>query len=87
MTMQITVRYFAGLREALCMDAEALSTQAPTLGALRRELAARGGRYAARAASAGHEYVPAFEPGVEVYVGEIGIFVGKQRQFEVMRCK
>ena len=46
MTMQITVRYFAGLREALGMDAEALSTQAPTLGALRRELAARGGRYA-----------------------------------------
>ena len=39
MTMQITVRYFAGLREALGMDAEALSTQAPTLGALRRELA------------------------------------------------
>ena len=29
----------------------------------------RGGRYAARAASTGHEYVPAFEPGVEVYVG------------------
>ncbi|MBS0301336.1 MAG: molybdopterin synthase sulfur carrier subunit, partial [Proteobacteria bacterium] len=33
--MQITVRYFASLREALGTGSEAVSTQAATLGALR----------------------------------------------------
>lgn len=42
----ITVRYFASLREALGQGSEQLVTQATTLGALRRELAARGGAYA-----------------------------------------
>ncbi len=46
MTVQVTVRYFASLREALGKGSEAVSTQATTLGALRRELAARGGAYA-----------------------------------------
>ena len=46
MTVQVTVRYFASLREALGKGSEALDTDAATLGALRRELAARGGAYA-----------------------------------------
>lgn len=46
MTVQVKVRYFASLREALDKGSETVSTQAPTLGALRRELAARGGAYA-----------------------------------------
>ena len=41
----ITVRYFAALREALGTDAEQVDTAAATVGALRRELAARGGAY------------------------------------------
>lgn len=44
--MNITVRYFAALREALGADGETLNTQAATLGALRDELLARGGPYA-----------------------------------------
>lgn len=46
MTVRVTVRYFASLREALGKGSEALDTDAATLGALRRELAARGGAYA-----------------------------------------
>lgn len=46
MTVQVTVRYFASLREALGVGSEGVSTQAATLGDLRRELAARGGAYA-----------------------------------------
>lgn len=45
-TLDITVRYFASLREALGQGGEQISTQAATLGDLRRELAARGGAYA-----------------------------------------
>ena len=41
--MKITVRYFASIREALGQSAEAVDTQAATLGALRDELIARGG--------------------------------------------
>ncbi|MDD2545472.1 MAG: molybdopterin converting factor subunit 1 [Burkholderiaceae bacterium] len=44
--MKITVRYFASIREALGQGSEALDTTAPTLGALRDELLARGGDYA-----------------------------------------
>jgi len=43
----ITVRYFASLREAVGTGQETLQTQAPTLGALRDELIARGGPWAA----------------------------------------
>lgn len=39
--MQITVRYFASLREAMGTGSEALQTQATTVGALREELRAR----------------------------------------------
>ncbi len=46
MTMRVTVRYFASLREALGTGSEGVDTQAATLGELRRELAARGGHYA-----------------------------------------
>ena len=42
----VTVRYFAALREALGRDHEVLHTHATTLGALRDELQARGGAYA-----------------------------------------
>jgi molybdopterin synthase sulfur carrier subunit len=44
--MQIEVRFFAAIREALGIDRLALQTDAPTLGALRDELIARGGVWA-----------------------------------------
>ena len=44
--MRVTVKYFASIREALDLGAEELQTVAPTLGALREELIARGGAYA-----------------------------------------
>jgi molybdopterin synthase sulfur carrier subunit len=47
----ITVRYFASIREAVGTGDETLHTQAATLGALREELIARGGPWAA---SLGH---------------------------------
>ena len=43
---QVTVRYFASLREALGQGSETLQTRAATVGALRAELVARGGAYA-----------------------------------------
>ncbi len=43
--MQIQLRYFAALREALG-PSEAVSTRAATVGALRDELIARGGAHA-----------------------------------------
>ena len=42
----LRVRYFASLREAIGRGAEDIATTAPTLGALRQELVARGGAYA-----------------------------------------
>lgn len=44
--MNVTVNYFASIREALGTPAESVQTNAPTLGALRDELIARGGAYA-----------------------------------------
>ena len=44
--MQITVRYFASIREALGTGSETVQSQAATLGALRDELLARGGTHA-----------------------------------------
>jgi molybdopterin synthase sulfur carrier subunit len=44
--MQITVRYFASIREALGTGSETVQTQAATLGSLRDELLARGGAHA-----------------------------------------
>lgn len=44
--MKVQLRYFASLRESLGTGAESVDTQAPTLGALRAELVARGGAYA-----------------------------------------
>ena len=43
---QITVRYFASIREAIGQGSEPLQTSAATLGVLRDELIARGGAYA-----------------------------------------
>ncbi len=43
--MKIQIRYFASIREALG-PGEGLDTAAPTLGALRDELIARGGGHA-----------------------------------------
>ena len=42
----ITVRYFASIRETMGRSQEAVDSTAPTLGALRDELIARGGAYA-----------------------------------------
>ena len=39
--MNITVRYFASIREAMGTGSEALQTSAATVGALREELMAR----------------------------------------------
>nr|WP_255662683.1 molybdopterin converting factor subunit 1 [Acidovorax sp. D4N7] len=44
--ININVRYFASIREALGTGSESCSTTASTLGALRDELIARGGAYA-----------------------------------------
>ncbi len=44
--MKVRLRYFASIREALGTGSESLDTEAPTLGALRDELVARGGAYA-----------------------------------------
>ena len=41
--MQVTVKYFASIREAMGAGSETLTTQATTLAALRDELIARGG--------------------------------------------
>ena len=43
---QITVRYFASIREAVGQGSEPVHTAAATLGDLRDELIARGGAYA-----------------------------------------
>jgi molybdopterin synthase sulfur carrier subunit len=45
--MKVQLRYFASIREGLGLGAEQVDTQAATLGALRDELLARGGAYAA----------------------------------------
>ena len=42
----ITVRYFASIRETMGRSQEVVDSTAPTLGALRDELIARGGAYA-----------------------------------------
>lgn len=44
--MNITVRYFASIREAIGQGSETLATGAATLQALRDELIARGGAHA-----------------------------------------
>ncbi len=44
--MKLSIRYFASIREALGHPGETLETRAPTLGALRDELIARGGSHA-----------------------------------------
>jgi molybdopterin synthase sulfur carrier subunit len=44
--MNVTVKYFASIREALGLSHEVLQTQALTLGDLRNELIARGDHYA-----------------------------------------
>lgn len=49
--LELTVRYFASIREALDLGSEAVHTSARTLGELRAELVARGGAYAQALAS------------------------------------
>lgn len=49
--MNITLRYFASIREAIGTGSEAHATQARNLGELRAELIARGGAYAQALAS------------------------------------
>ncbi|HSV47326.1 MAG TPA: molybdopterin converting factor subunit 1 [Ramlibacter sp.] len=44
--MNIRVRYFASIREALGQGGEAVESSAATLAALRDELIGRGGAYA-----------------------------------------
>lgn len=44
--MNVKLKYFASIREALGQGGEALQTRAETLGALRDELIARGEPYA-----------------------------------------
>ena len=46
--MNLTLRYFASIREALGTGSETWQTEATTLAALRDELSARGGAYAER---------------------------------------
>jgi molybdopterin synthase sulfur carrier subunit len=45
--VNVKIRYFASIREAVGQGSEALQTGSETLGALRDELIARGGPYAA----------------------------------------
>ena len=44
--MNIRIKYFASIREAVGQGSETLSTRSETLGALRDELIARGEPYA-----------------------------------------
>ncbi len=44
--MKVTVKYFAGIREAIGLSSELRDTQATTLAALRDELIGQGGAYA-----------------------------------------
>ncbi|GAB3761193.1 molybdopterin converting factor subunit 1 [Ramlibacter monticola] len=44
--MNLRIRYFASIREAVGQGSEAVQTRSETLGALRDELIARGGPYA-----------------------------------------
>jgi molybdopterin synthase sulfur carrier subunit len=44
--MNVTVKYFAGIREAIGLGSESVNTSATTLQALRDALIARGGVYA-----------------------------------------
>jgi molybdopterin synthase sulfur carrier subunit len=44
--MNVTLRYFASVRETIGTGSESLDTQVSTLGALRDELIARGGLHA-----------------------------------------
>jgi molybdopterin synthase sulfur carrier subunit len=44
--MKVTVKYFAGIREAIGLSSELRDTQAATLAALRDELIGQGGTYA-----------------------------------------
>lgn len=44
--MNVRIKYFASIREAVGQRGEALATRSETLGALRDELIARGGAYA-----------------------------------------
>ena len=44
--MQIQIRFFASLREALGLSSLSWQTEAVTVGALRDELIARGGAWA-----------------------------------------
>jgi len=44
--MNVRIRYFASVREAIGQGNESLQTASETLGALRDELIARGGPYA-----------------------------------------
>ena len=44
--MNVSIRYFASIREALAQPGESVETSAATLGALRNELIARGGAHA-----------------------------------------
>ena len=43
--MNVTLKYFASIREAIGQGGESIATQATTLKALRDELIARGGAY------------------------------------------
>lgn len=45
-TYNITLKYFASIRETIGQGSERVTTQAPTLQALRDELITRGGAYA-----------------------------------------
>ena len=45
-TYTVNLKYFASIREAIGQGSERVSTQAPTLKALRDELIARGDAYA-----------------------------------------
>ena len=44
--MKVTVKYFAGIREAIGVASESMDTSASTLGSLRDQLIAQGGAYA-----------------------------------------
>jgi molybdopterin synthase sulfur carrier subunit len=44
--MKVHLRYFASIRETIGTGSETLNTEAPTIGALRDELIARGGAHA-----------------------------------------
>jgi len=76
--MNITVRYFASIREAMGTGSEALQTSAATVGALREELMARS---AAAATALAHGKVVRMALNQDMCHGDAALQTGDEVAF------